>query len=151
KEVVGVVANVSRSSPGGAPPPQFYLPHDQIPAEAWDWISRTMGFVVRGGGAPEALTPLVREAVRSVDTSVPVYDVQTMAERRRGRMSEERFGATLLSALGIVGLALASVGIYGVVAFFVSQRTREIAVRLALGAGPGDVVSLVFRQALRPV
>jgi putative ABC transport system permease protein len=151
KEVVGVVANVSRSSPGGAPPPQFYLPHDQVPPEAWDWISRTMGLVARGGGGPAALVPLLREAVRSVDPAVPVYDVQTMLERRRGRMSQERFGATLLSALGLVGLALAAVGIYGVVAFFVSQRTREIAVRLALGAGPRDVVSLVMRQGLRPV
>jgi predicted permease len=151
KEVVGVVANVSRSSPGGAPPPQFYLPYDQVPAEAWDWISRTMGFVVRGPGEAEALTPLVRDAVRSVDATVPVYDVQTMADRRRARMSQERFGATLLSALGLVGLVLASVGIYGVVAFFVSQRTREIAVRLALGAGPAEVVGLVLRQGLRPV
>jgi putative ABC transport system permease protein len=151
KEVVGVVANVSRSSPGGESPPQFYLPYDQVPSEAWDWISRTMGLVVRGPGAPDTLAPVIREAVRSVDPAVPVYDVMTMAERRRARMSQERFGATLLSALGLVGLALASVGIYGVVAFFVSQRTREIAVRLALGAGPADVVGLVLRQALRPV
>jgi ABC-type antimicrobial peptide transport system permease subunit len=142
---------VSRSSPGGEPPPQFYLPYDQVPAEAWDWISRTMGLVVRGPGAPDTLAPVIREAVRSVDPAVPVYDVMTMAERRRARMSQERFGATLLSALGLVGLALASVGIYGVVTFFVSQRTREIAVRLALGAGPADVVGLVLRQALRPV
>jgi predicted permease len=151
KEVVGVVANVTRASPGAPPPPQFYLPHDQVPAEAWNWISRTMGVVVHGGGGPDALASLIREAVRSVDASVPVYDVQTMAERRRARTGDERFGATLLSALGLVGLALAAVGIYGVVAFFVSQRTREIAVRLALGARPGDVMGLVMRQGLRPV
>ncbi len=151
KEVVGVVANVSRSSPGGPPPPQFYLPYDQVPAEAWEWISRSMGLVVRGGGSPESLTPLLRDAVRAVDGTVPVYDVQTMVERRHARTGDERFGATLLSALGLVGLALAAVGIYGVVAFFVSQRTREIAVRLALGARPGDVVGLVMRQGLRPV
>jgi predicted permease len=151
KEVVGVVANVSRSSPGAPPVPQFYLPHDQVPAEAWDWISRSMGLVVRSADAPALLVPLVREAVRAVDPTVPVYDVQTMLERRQGRMAQERFAAALLSALGVVGLVLAGVGIYGVVAFFVSQRSREIAVRLALGARPADVVGLVVRQGLRPV
>ncbi len=151
KEVVGVVANVSRSSPGAAPVPQFYLPHDQVPEEAWDWISRSMGLVVRSGDAPATLAPFIRQAVRDVDPTVPVYDVQTMLERRRGRMAQERFAAALLCALGLVGLVLAGVGIYGVVAFFVSQRSREIAVRLALGARGVDVVGLVVRQGLRPV
>jgi putative ABC transport system permease protein len=151
KEVVGVVADVSRSSPGELPSPQFYLPHDQVPEEAWDWISRSMGLVARGAEGPAALVPFVREAVRGVDPTVPVYDVQTMLERRRGAVAQQRFGATLLSMLGLVGLVLAAVGIYGVVAFFVSQRTREIAVRLALGAGPAEVVGLVVRQGLRPV
>jgi predicted permease len=151
KEVVGVVANVRRSSPGAPPVPQFYLPHDQVPEEAWDWISRSMGLVVRSPEAPASLAPFVREAVGRVDATVPVYDVQTMLERRRGRMAQERFAAGLLSALGLVGLVLAGVGIYGVVAFFVSQRSREIAVRLAVGARPADVVRLVVRQGLRPV
>jgi len=82
---------------------------------------------------------------------VPVYDVKTMDERRQWTMAQERFGAVLLSALGLVGLVLAGVGIYGVVVFFVSQRTREMAVRLALGASGGDVVNLVVRQGMGPV
>jgi ABC-type antimicrobial peptide transport system permease subunit len=110
-----------------------------------------MGLVVRSPEAPARLAPFVREAVGRVDATVPVYDVQTMLERRRGRMAQERFAAGLLSALGLVGLVLAGVGIYGVVAFFVSQRSREIAVRLAVGARPADVVRLVVRQGLRPV
>src|SRR5262249_30228593 len=135
-----------------APPvPQFYLPHDQVPVEAWDWISRSMGLVLRSASASAAVVPLVRQAVHDVDPAVPVYDIQTMHERRRARMAQERFAAVLLTALGLVGLVLAGVGIYGVVAFFVSQRGREIAVRLALGARPGDVIGLVVRQGLRPV
>jgi putative ABC transport system permease protein len=151
KEVIGVVANVSPASPGAAPNPQFYLPVDQVPEVAWDWIARTMGLVVRSPQDPATVVGSVRAAVRAADPTVPVYDVQTMTERRRGRMASERFGAALLSALGLVGLALAGVGIYGVVAFWVSQRTREIAVRLALGAAAGEVVRLVVGQGLRPV
>jgi predicted permease len=151
KEVVGVVGNVSRTSPGAPPVPQFYLPCDQVPVEAWDWISRSMGLVVRSAEASAVTVPLIRQAVHDVDPTVPVYDVQTMSERRRSRTAQERFGAALLSALGLVGLLLAGVGIYGVVAFFVSQRRREIAVRLALGARPADVIGLVLRQGLRPV
>jgi hypothetical protein len=151
KEVVGVVANVTPSSPGARPSPQFYIPADQIPAEAWDWVSRTLGLVVRSDQEPAALTSVIREAVRAVDPTVPVYDVRTMAERRQRTTAQESFGAALLSALGLVGLVLSGVGIYGVVAWFVSQRTREIAVRLALGAAARDVVGLVVRQALGPV
>jgi predicted permease len=153
--VVGVVADVRSSSPGAPPRPQFYLPLDQVPAEAWDWTSRTLGVVVRGTGTEPAvlskLTPLVRAAVREVDATVPVYDVRSMVDRRQQTMGQERFGAALLSGLGLVGLVLAGVGIYGVVAFFVNQRTREMAVRLALGAGVRDVVTLVVRQGLQPV
>ena len=151
KTVVGVVADVSPSSPGAPGNPQFYLPMDQVPEEAWDWISRTLGLVVRSAQASSTVVPLVRQAVRAVDPSVPVYDVQTMIERRDRSMAQERFGATLLSALGAVGLLLAAVGIYGVVAFSVGLRTREIAVRLALGATPRDVTRLVLREGLGPV
>jgi putative ABC transport system permease protein len=151
KTVVGVVADVSPSSPGAPVNPQFYLPMDQVPEAAWDWSSRTLGLVLRSAQAPSAIVPLVRQAVRAVDPTVPVYDVQTMIERRDRTMAQERFGAALLSALGAVGLLLAAVGIYGVVAFFVGDRTREIAVRLALGATPRDVTGLVLRQGMGPV
>jgi len=150
KEVVGVVANVSPSSPGAPASAQFYLPLDQVPAEAWDWTSRTLGLVVRSDRGAQVVTPLLRAAVHAVDPNVPVFDVQTMADRRRATTAQERFGAILLSALGACGLVLAAVGIYGVIAYFVSQRTRELAVRQVMGAGPRDVMRLVLRQGLWP-
>jgi predicted permease len=139
---------VTPSSPGARPSPQFYIPADQIPAEAWDWVSRTLGLVVRSDQDAAALTSVLREAVRAVDPTVPVYDVRTMAERRQRTMAQESFGAALLSALGLVGLVLSGVGIYGVVAWFVSQRTREIAVRLALGASRGRLVRQLVVESL---
>jgi putative ABC transport system permease protein len=150
KEVVGVVANVRTRGPGAPVRPQFYLPLDQVPTEAWDWIGRSMTLVARSADFSAAATA-VREAVRSVDRGVPVYDLVSMSERRRRATAQERFGASLLSALGGVGLGLACVGIYGVIAHFVSQRTREIAIRRALGASPREIVRLVVRQGLGPV
>lgn len=150
KEVVGVVANVRSHALGAPPQPQFYLPLDQVPVEAWDWIGRTMTLVARTP-QPSAAAAVIRDAVRAVDPAVPVYDLTTLDERRRSVMAQERFSALLLSVLGGIGLGLAGVGIYGVIAHFVSLRTREIAVRLALGASPREVVGYVLSQGLRPV
>jgi putative ABC transport system permease protein len=151
KLVVGVAGDVRTDGPSASPAPEFYLPIAQVPSAAWDWVQRTMYVVVRTDGAPAALAQSLRAAVARIDPDLPVFDVRMMDERLAGALATERFNTALLTLLGGVGLLLAASGIYGVIAYFVSQRTQEIGVRMALGATPGSVVRLILTQSLRPV
>ena len=143
-EVVGVVRDVHRHGLDQAPRPELY---EAATVEPWPFST----FVVRGRVAPAALAAELRAAVAAVDGSVALSNVLTMDQRIDASLRGRRFAVGLLGALAGLALVLALVGIYGVIAYSVTQRTRELGIRLALGARPRALLGLVVAQSLRPV
>jgi predicted permease len=147
-EVVGVAADVRAEGLNKDVLPQFYLPVAQIPSDAWDWISRTMDLVVRTKAEAVPMSEL-QAAVASVAPGVPLYQASTMRQKIAGTIAKSHFETFLLTIFAAAALLLSSVGIYGVLSFMVAERTREIGVRIALGATHARVVREVMGHGFR--
>ena len=141
RTVVGVVKDSKEFSVDNEPPISIYHPHEQIPIP-------TMFMVVRSSSDPYQLVPSINKEIQSLDPEIPAFEIKTMTERVSESLARRRFSTFLLGVFAVVALLLGVIGIYGVIAYSVTQRTQEIGIRMALGAEPSAILRMILQQSL---
>jgi predicted permease len=144
REVIGVINDVRGVSLEGGPSFSVYVPY-------WQGFFIDTSFAVKTTEDPVTIAPAIRAAIRSIDAELPLSALRTMEDVVEGSVAQRRFQTNLVLAFGLAAMLLASLGVYGVMSYAVTERTTEIGIRLALGAERGAVLLMVLRQALRPV
>jgi len=142
REIIGVIGDVKSSRLEEETGYQIYVPHAQD--AGWG----TLSLAVRTKGEPEALTSPVRGAILSIDKNQPAYDIKTMTDVFSASVANTRLVVSLFGVFSMLALLLASIGIYGVIAYSVAQRTHEIGIRLAVGAQTRDVLKMIITQGM---
>ncbi len=139
-EVVGLVENIKHENLSAEPHPEMYLSYTQTKLPSWCF------FVVRGLGVRPQPVRYIKEAISRLDRSVPVYNIEPMEQRLSESIAPLRFDSLLFSIFGATALILGILGVYSVISHSIAQRTKELGIRIAIGAGPWDVLRLVLSQ-----
>ncbi len=140
--IVGVIGDIRHGGLEEVPQPELYISYLQGPPV-------NPFIVLRTSGDPALLTETVRAEARRIDKNLPIYDIRTMTTLRSDAVSTRRFILLIVGAVGLLALGLAAIGVYGVMSLIVSERTREVGVRLALGAQPAELLRMIVGQAAR--
>jgi putative ABC transport system permease protein len=140
--IVGVIGDIRHGGLEEVPQPELYISYLQGPPV-------NPFIVLRTSGDPALLTETVRAEARRIDKNLPIYDIRTMTTLRSDAVSTRRFILLIVGAFGLLALGLAAIGVYGVMSLIVSERTREVGVRLALGAQPAELLRMIVGQAAR--
>lgn len=149
--IVGIVGDVKFGGLDSEADPEVYVPYTQLPESFVQPGIGGVNLVVLTAGKPVDLVPAIRKQVSNLDQAVPVSSVMTMEDVLSASLAPRRFNMLLLSAFAIVGLTLAAVGIYGVLSYWVAERTREIGIRTALGARTSDIFKLILSKGMTTV
>jgi predicted permease len=144
RQIVGIVGDVLEEGLTQPPQPEVYVPAEQVP-----WSEMAVLVRAQGGGDALRLFPSIRATVASMDRQIPVEDVGRLSDQVAASLKQRRFALVLLSTFSLMALVLAGVGIYGVASYTAAQRTREVGIRMAMGARRADVVRLFVREAAR--
>jgi putative ABC transport system permease protein len=147
-EIVGIVGDMKQSFEAGSKA-EYFVPYAQDPDPILAGMYLNVALVVRTAGDPAQVVPSLRGALRDIDPAQPLVNVRTMETAIAGTVAQPRFQMTLLLAFAVVALALAAIGVYGVMAYTVTQRIPEIGVRIAVGASPSQVIRMVVWQGAK--